>query len=170
MNKDMTRKPGEVVFALLLSLISFGAVWQAYGIAGFEALSSPGAFPMAVASVMVISSVVIAVKTLRAKPDTTHSFFTDVLPPAAAMMIVFILLYAIALKPLGFLSTSLAFLFVSVLILSRRGLWYSAWVSLVCLAAVYVIFRLVFSVLMPEGIVPEREILAFIAHLFEGTK
>ncbi len=59
---------------------------------------------------------------------------------------------------------------MSVLILSRRGLWYSAWVSLVCLAAVYVIFRLVFSVLMPEGIVPEREILAFIAHLFEGTK
>lgn len=170
MNKDMTRKPGEAAFALILSLLSLAAVWHAYGIAGFEALSSPGAFPMAVAAIMVISSLIIAVKTLRASPESDQSFFRDVLPPAAAMMTMFILLYALALKPLGFLPTSLIFLFVSVLILSRRGLWFSAWVSVLCLVSVYVIFRLVFSVLMPEGIVPEREILAFIGNLFGGAK
>lgn len=170
MNKDMTRKPGEVIFALFLSLISLGAVWKAYGIAGFEALSSPGSFPMAVTAIMVISSLIIVVKTLRAKPDHGHTFFKDILPPAAAMMIVFILLYAIALKPLGFLPTSQLFLFVSVLILSRRGIWFSAWVSVLCLASVYVIFRLVFSVLMPEGVVPEREIIAFFANLLRGAK
>ncbi len=170
MNKDMTRKPGEVFFALFLSLVSLGAVWKAYGIAGFEALSSPGAFPMTVSAIMVISSLIIAVKTLRAKPAQDTSFFKDILPPAAAMMTVFILLYAIALKPLGFLPTSQLFLFVSVLVLSRRGVWFSAWVSVLCLATVYVIFRLVFSVLMPEGVVPEREIIAFFANLFGGEK
>jgi len=170
MNEDRTRKPGEALFALLLSLLSLAAVWQAYGIAGFEALSSPGAFPMAVTAIMVISSLVIAVDTIRSPRDGTSDLFRDILPPAAAVMALFILLYAVALRPLGFLPTSLIFLFVSILLLSRRGVLFSAIVSVGSLLAIYVIFRLVFSVLMPEGVVPEREILAAIGNLFGGSK
>lgn len=39
--------------------------WQAYQISGFEALSSPGAFPLAAAGIMVISSCVVVVKNAR---------------------------------------------------------------------------------------------------------
>lgn len=170
MNPDHTRSPGEAIFALSLSALSLAAVWQAYGIAGFEALSSPGAFPMAVAMVMAISSLMITVGTLRSPASTTARFTRDILPPSAAIMTLFILLYAIALRPLGFLPTSLIFLFVSILILGRRGMVFSATVSLFSLIVIYIIFRLVFTVLMPEGIVPEREILAFIGNLFSGGK
>ncbi len=169
MSTDRKRQPGEGIFALVLSLISLGAIWQAYGIAGFEALSSPGAFPMAVSLVMVISSLAITVHTLRTPADTEATFRRDVLPGVAALLTLFILLYAIALKPLGFLPTSLLFLFVSILVLSRRSVLFSLTVSVFSLALIYVIFRLVFTVLMPEGIVPEREILAWFGNLFGGV-
>ncbi len=169
MNATTTRKPGEAIFALVLSILSLAAVWQAYGISGFDALSSPGAFPMAVALVMVISSMIIAIKTIRSPVETGETFFRDILPPVAAMMVLFILLYTFALKPVGFLPTSLVFLFASILMLSKRGVVFSATVALFCLALIYVVFRLVFSVLMPEGLIPEREILAFFGNLFGGA-
>lgn len=170
MNPDNTRKPGEAAFALFLSLVSVGALWKAYGIAGFDALSSPGAFPMAVAATMAVSSLIVLVQTLRAPACQTTHFARDILPTGAAVMTLFILLYAIALKPLGFLPTSMIFLFASILMLSRRGVFFAAWVSLLCLALIYIIFRLVFSVLMPEGIVPEREILALIENFIAGAR
>lgn len=168
--EENTRQPGEALFALLLSLLSVGAIWKAYGIAGFEALSSPGAFPMAVSMAMLLSSLTITVRTFRARLDPGNGILMDILPVSTAVIFVFILLYAVALKPLGFLPTSLIFLYVSILMLARRGVVFAGLVSVFCLVCIYVIFRLVFSVLMPEGIVPEREILAFIGNLFGGTK
>ncbi|RYH08036.1 tripartite tricarboxylate transporter TctB family protein [Tropicimonas sp. IMCC6043] len=170
MGPNNTRKPGEAIFALLLVLVSLGALAKAYGIAGFEGLSSPGAFPMAAAAIMLASALVVSVNTLRATRDGEAEMFRDILPANAAIMAVLILLYAIALRPLGFLLTSLIFLFVSTLILARRGVIFSALVSVFSLAIIYVIFRLVFSVLMPEGLVPEREILAWIGNLFAGSQ
>lgn len=166
---ETTRKPGEAIFALILSLASLAALWQAYGISGFEALSSPGSFPMAACMTMVISALIITVRTFRTNRTAGFSFVKDILPATTAMMVAFVILYAIALNPLGFLPTSLIFLFVSILILSRRGIVFSAIVSVFSLFCIYVIFRLVFSVLMPEGIVPEREFLAFIGNLFNGA-
>lgn len=168
--EENTRQPGEAVFALLLSLASMAALWHAYGIAGFEALSSPGAFPMAASLAMVLSSLTVTIRTLRSRLEPGDGFTKDILPVGTAVIFVFILLYALALKPLGFLPTSLLFLFVSILMLARRGIVFAALVSLLCLFCIYVIFRLVFSVLMPEGIVPEREILAFLGALFGGAK
>lgn len=168
MGPNNTRKPGEAIFALLLALVSLGALVKAYGIAGFEGLSSPGAFPMAAAAIMFVSALAVSVNTLRATREGEAETFRDILPASATIMAVLILLYAIALRPLGFLPTSLIFLFVSTLILARRGVIFSALVSVFSLAIIYVIFRLVFSVLMPEGLVPEREILAWIGNLFAG--
>ncbi len=168
MTEDQTRKPGEAFFAVLLSVGSIAAVWNAYGISGFESLSSPGAFPMAVAATMAITSIIIAVRTLQKPADRHATFWVDVLPIPAAIITVFIVLYAIALRPLGFLPTSLIFLFVTILLLSRKGIIFSASVSVISLFFIYIVFRLVFSVLMPEGVVPEREILAFFGNLFGG--
>ncbi|SFD17664.1 tripartite tricarboxylate transporter TctB family protein [Tropicimonas isoalkanivorans] len=168
MGPNNTRKPGEAIFALLLALLSLGALVKAYGISGFEGLSSPGAFPMAAAAVMLLSALVVTVNTLRASRDSDTEMFRDILPANAVMMAGLILLYAIALRPLGFLPTSLIFLFVSTLILAKRGVIFAAVVSVLSLAIIYIVFRLVFSVLMPEGVVPEREILAWIARLASG--
>jgi hypothetical protein len=50
------RRPGELGFALALVAASLALLWNAYGIAGFEALSSPGAIPMATSFVMVVTA------------------------------------------------------------------------------------------------------------------
>lgn len=83
-------------------------------------------------------------------------------------MAFMLLLYAVALVPLGFLPTSLIFLTISIMALHKRGFVRAFGISLVSLVVIYIVFRLVFTVLMPEGIVPEREILAFFRNLMAG--
>jgi putative tricarboxylic transport membrane protein len=51
------RLPGELTFALLLIGLSLFLLWQAYGISGFESLTSAGAFPMVAAAVMLVTAV-----------------------------------------------------------------------------------------------------------------
>ncbi|MFT6532870.1 MAG: hypothetical protein ACJASC_002426 [Limimaricola cinnabarinus] len=164
-NKKM---PGETAFAVFLVGLSGFLLWQAWGIAGFEALSSPGAFPMAVTFIMLVSSGVILFRTLRLTDRAPLRFFTDITPPVILIMFAMMLGYALLLKPLGFLPTSLVFLTLSVYGLRKRGLAWSFGISLFSLALVYLIFRIVFTVLMPSGIVPEGEILAWLGGLFSG--
>lgn len=38
------RRPGELAFAAFLLIVSLILLWNAYGIAGFSKLSSPGPF------------------------------------------------------------------------------------------------------------------------------
>lgn len=168
-SNTQTRRPGEAAFAIFLALLSSALVWQAYGIAGFEALSSPGAFPIAVTTVMVISSLLILFKTLRLPVTADMRFFRDILPPMTIVLTGLIIVFAILLQPLGFLPSAFLFLAAAIKILSRRGAVFSLGMALLCLAIIYIVFRLVFSVLMPEGVVPEREILAWIGNLFGGT-
>ena len=59
------RRPGELVFAIFLTLASLALLWNAFGIAGFKALSSPGAIPMATSAVMVITALVVTIRTAR---------------------------------------------------------------------------------------------------------
>lgn len=167
--ENTTRRPGEAVFAVFLALLSAALVWQAYGIAGFEALSSPGAFPIAVTSVMVISSLIILTHTLRKPTQPGNTFLGHVATPLALIMTGLIVIFGFALQPLGFLPSAYLFLVVGIKILSKRSFAYSLGIALFCLVLIYIVFRLVFSVLMPEGIVPEREILAWIGNLFGGT-
>ena len=53
MQTTPTRRPGELVFNLFLFLASLFLFYSAYGISGFEALSSPGMVPMATTAVMI---------------------------------------------------------------------------------------------------------------------
>lgn len=168
MHDKNSRLPGEGLFAILLALLSLGAVWKAYGISGFEALSAPGTFPMAVAVVMLFASIAFTLRTLRLPKSTTITSFAAILPWRVIFMIAMIAAYALAVKPLGFLPTSFLFLLVSMQVLEGGNFLRHVGISLLCLVIVYAVFRLIFSVLMPEGIVPEREIIAWVRGLFAG--
>ncbi len=170
MHNNRIRSAGELAFNAAMFVCSIVLLWSSYRISGFESLSSPGALPMAVALVMMISSGLILLNCWRrAKRDRTR-FMQDILPPAVIVMMLFITGYALLLTSLGFLPTSLIFLILSVLYLRRGGLIFAVGVSLLALVLVYIVFRLVFSVLMPAGIVPEAEILATIGQIFGGTR
>ncbi|HEU0223137.1 MAG TPA: tripartite tricarboxylate transporter TctB family protein, partial [Paracoccaceae bacterium] len=53
------------MFGGLMVAASLFLFWKSYGIAGFSALSSPGAFPMAASAVMVLASSVALVRTFE---------------------------------------------------------------------------------------------------------
>ena len=78
--------------------------------------------------------------------------------------------YAVLLRPLGFLPTSFLFLLIMTKALSGRSWFFCLWTSVVTLAAIYLVFRIVFAVLMPEGIVPEGQIIAWFRKLLSGGR
>lgn len=164
------RRPGEAVFMVFLALASLGLLIKAYGIAGFESLSSPGALPMAAAGIMTLAASVIAYQSFKAHPSATESLRVHILPASVIVAIIAITAYAFLLQPLGFLLTSFLFLFLLIKVLSGRSLFFCAWVSAANVLLIYLVFRIIFTVLMPEGIVPEREIIAAISRLFTGGR
>jgi hypothetical protein len=76
--------------------------------------------------------------------------------------------YGLALKPFGFLPTSALFLIAAIKILGQRSWAFTLTVSLVSLMVIWIVFRIVFTVLMPPGIFPEAEIVQFLRNLFSG--
>lgn len=163
------KRPGEDLFGLLFVVLSLGMLWQSYAIAGFSALSSPGAFPLAASAVMLVASLIVVVGNLRRSGELDRE---PVLPGKVAVFIVLVAVYALALGPIGFIPASLLFLFAGMRFLYSGGWIASAIIATGSLVVIYVLFRLVFQVVLPVGIVPESEWMAAIGNLFssEGTK
>lgn len=168
MQQTRKRRPGEAAFSLILAGFSAFLLWTAYGISGFEALSSPGALPMAAAGTMLGTALIIVVQTVKSRPVEGETLARDIVPVPILLTVGLVAAYAVLLKPLGFLPTSFLFVAVLIRVLSGRSLAFSAAVSAGSVLAIYLVFRIIFNVLMPEGIVPEREILAAIGRLTPG--
>lgn len=168
MHDKNSRLPGERIFAVLMAVISLIAVLSAYGISGFEALSSPGAFPLAVSAVMLIASAIIVAQSFRLPKSMTVTSLGTILPWRVLFMIVMVVLYALVVQPLGFLPTSFLFVFLSIQVLGGGNVLRNIGYTALSLVLIYAVFRLIFSVLMPEGIVPEREIIQWFRTLIAG--
>jgi putative tricarboxylic transport membrane protein len=170
MQSNTPRRPGEVIFNLFVIAASLFLLYSAYGIAGFDALSSAGAIPMITTGLMLVCGVIILRESLRKTATSDETVQKDILPLPVIVTIAAITGYALLLKPLGFIPTSFLFLLGLIKLFSARSWGFSIAASAGSVALIYVIFRLIFTVLMPQGIVPEGEILAAIAHLFGAAK
>lgn len=168
MREGHIRRPGEAAFALLLLAASLILLFKAYDIDGLSALSSAGAVPMGAAAVMVYSAAVIAWKTVKSDQDKTETFAANILPRDVWIGIALIVAYAFLLVPLGFLLTSFLFLTIMIKLLSGRSTFFAIWTSAVSVLIIYLVFRIVFLVLMPEGVVPEARILSALSAMFGG--
>lgn len=162
------RRPGELVFNIAMVLGSLILLWSAYGISGFEAMSAPGAIPMVTTAAMVICGGLILWETLKKSSATDEKLERDILPLPVVVTIALIAAYSLLLKPLGFIPTSLLFLTVMIRYLAQSSWLRAILLSLAIVAVIYMIFRVVFTVLMPPGIVPEAEIIAWAKGLFAG--
>ena len=162
------RRPGELGFALFLSAASLFLLYSAYGISEFEALSAPGAIPMATTFVMAVSALLVTVRTSRLPRVTTETLSKDILPGMVILFVAFLILFGLLLKPLGFVPTAALFLTVAIKVLAQKGWGYTLAVSLGSLIAIWIIFRVVFTVLLPAGIVPEAEFIQFFRTLLSG--
>jgi len=162
------RRPGELAFGVLILIASLGLLWNAYGIAEFSALSSPGAIPLACTGVMVFAALVVLIQTARLPLDREERLMRDILPLRVIGFAGLLVAYGVLLRPLGFLPTSALFLVIAIKVLAARGWIWTLCVSLGSLLAVWLIFRIVFTVLMPPGLVPEAEFIQLFRDLFAG--
>ena len=161
-----TRKPGEVAFAVIVTVLSAVLLNSAYGISGFEALSAPGSVPMATTAVMLIASLIVLRKTLRRPKEEGMTFGKDILPLRVIILMAMLVAFGIAFTSLGFIPTTAIFLVIAMKFLAKRSWPQTLLVAFGSLVAIWLIFRVVFTVLLPAGIVPEAEMLQFFRNLF----
>ncbi len=147
------RKPGEIVFSFLLLLFSAVALILATQIPASSLLSGPKTLPLMASAVLVVTAIVNTRGVWALAPHSNDETFAQQLTPP--VLLNFFLLgagYIVLLSWLGFIVASLVYLFVSILYLHRQGWLLALFVSLNSLAVIYVIFRLTFKVILPEGV------------------
>lgn len=153
MQPPKTLRPGEVFFALCALGFGIYAFREAYAISGFSGLTTGGVMPMAAAAVMIVSGLFILVDALRRRgaPISPLAIVRFLLPPRLILFVALILLYAASIQWLGFMLASSAFLFVAIALLWRRNVLWVAGITVVAMAVIYGLFRLVFQVVLPGG-------------------
>jgi hypothetical protein len=170
MARQRSKRPGEAMFAVLMVLVGTVLTWQSLAIEGPTTLSSPAAFPLAASLIMTFAALIVVAKTARmpATPgNAARIVFSRILPMRIVIFAGMIAVFAVLLGPLGFLPASFLFLFAAMQFLWRQHPARTLLLTLVSLIIAYGLFRLVFQVVLPEGIVPEREIMAWVEALFE---
>lgn len=147
------REPGELVFNVLLVLISLFLLYYSYQISGFQSVSSPGVFPMMASFTMLVTAMFSLFSSLRlpAPSHPVEMFLRKILPRPVAIMLFCVILFAVILEGAGFLLAAFLFLFVSLNLFYQKGWLVSAGIAGVALLVVYFIFRVVFLVVLPEG-------------------
>lgn len=149
------RRPGEIAFGYVLLLFGLFVFWQAYAISGFESVSSAGVFPMGAGAVMVLSALAVIARNHRRPPAAPEpalaAFRREILPNRIVVFMAILVAYTVALDAAGFVIASVLFLLVSILYLQRSGLVLALIVSIGSIAVIYVLFRVIFTVVLPRG-------------------
>lgn len=158
MSAARERLPGEVVFALLMALMSAFLLWTAIGISGFKSSTSAGAFPMAASATMLVCSLIVIAQTVRAplaagEPGESlwRQWVRRIAPPVIVWTSLAIVVYMLTLEWLGFIVGSYLFLIVSMALLGSRRWGLNLLASAGTLAAIVVVFQTAFSVQLPPG-------------------
>ncbi len=156
MKKTRKLRAGESVFAWLMLALSLFTLFEAYLISGFKSVSSPGMFPMAAATVMVLSVATVILNNRKLdKPDTETAkeefkqVLHEVFPKVFIIYVVIVAGYMLIFERLTFVPSSAAFLFASIFFLKGGGLVKSLLISAGSLAVIYVIFHTIFRVVLP---------------------
>jgi putative tricarboxylic transport membrane protein len=157
MHTSHPRLAGELTFMVLLVLVSLFLLWASYSISSFDSLAAPGSFPTLCAFVMLVTALMSAVKTARAKLNLENGeslfqqFGRKVTPVQLVLFTVLIFFYMLGMEIVGFLVASYIFLAVSMYLLGSRRVGLNLVISAVVLVAIFIVFQTAFSVVLPAG-------------------
>ena len=150
------RQVGELVFVGLLLALAAGVAVQAWRIAGFSGISSPGAFPLGVSAVLLLAGGCILVDTLR-KPAcgaggwlaAARQFASQHFPRCILVFIALAVAYLASIQWASFYPATFVFLLLAALYLGRGRPLVALLASGVSTGLIWLLFSLAFSVYLP---------------------
>ena len=150
---------GELVFLWLMVIFSLFWLWQSILVLLKDVgVATGGAFPVACSAIMLIMSLLSIWEVRRAekpfeKGNAVLAKIKDtifwLLPRRVVLMMLYVLAYALLLKPIGFILSTFLFLAGGMITLHTKKPWKSLLISAIMVAAIYVLFQLVFKVRLP---------------------
>ncbi|OWK48489.1 MULTISPECIES: tripartite tricarboxylate transporter TctB family protein [Pseudomonadaceae] len=156
MNKTDKMLVGERTFCALLLVFSLVIFYLAYQISGFSSANSPGAFPIGVALVMILSAVKIAFELVgKARPDCSgwldafQQFRSQHFPRAVLIFGLLAVTYLAAIQWVSFYVSTFLFLVLSIVYLRNGRVLNAILIAAVLLVLIYLLFSLAFSVYLP---------------------
>ncbi|WP_019014385.1 tripartite tricarboxylate transporter TctB family protein [Elioraea tepidiphila] len=138
-------RPGERLLAVLLLAAAAVVVAEGWRLDGLASPSASGAFPLLAGAVMAGSAAAIALAP-RFAADAL-----PMLPARVAAVMALLVVFAAAMPLVGFHLAAFAFLAITIRVLRGHGTLRAALIAALAVGAVHVVFRLAFTVLLPEG-------------------
>lgn len=152
MEDKITQRPGERILLWFLFAFSIFILIQAILLPNLKDLSSPGAFPIFIISVMILS-----ILRILWKNRTHHSTIKIgeefekaiplVFPKTVAAYAAILILYIFLLYPLHFWVSSYLFLIGSFVLLKGAKILRSLFIAAGMLAVIYFLFQYLFRVI-----------------------
>lgn len=150
------RLVGELTFVCLLLALAAGIAVEAWRIAGFGGISSPGAFPLGISAVLLLSGTVILIDALR-KPasdasgwlDAARRFCVQHFPRSILVFTALAVAYLASIEWASFYPATFTFLLLSVLYLRRGRPLAALLASGLATGLIWLLFSLAFSVYLP---------------------
>lgn len=146
---------GERTFCVLLVIFSIAVLYQAYMIAGFSSVSSPGAFPLGISTIMLIAALRVLYE-LRGKAthgDGWGAAFTRFrrahFPRHILVFTLLSVAYLVVIQWVSFYASTFAFLMLSIVYLRRGKVLSALLASTLSVLSIYLLFTLAFSVYLP---------------------
>ncbi|MCS6932537.1 MAG: tripartite tricarboxylate transporter TctB family protein [Acetobacteraceae bacterium] len=145
--------PGEGLLPPLLLVPAAAAIAEGVRLDGLVSPSSPGAFPLIAGAVMAGSAAAIGARAWRRRGAARPVGGLAALLPSRVALVGGLFLAALAAMPwAGFHLPAFLLLLLSVRLLSGRGWLRAALVAAASVAAIHLVFRIGFSVLLPAGV------------------
>jgi len=153
MEDQLKRRPGEKIFIWFLLAFGIFALTQAFRIPHLENLSSSGAFPIFICSILILTSIRILWKNrnrytsfrLREELRLGQRF---VFPGKVLIYTLILVLYIFSLAPLHFFASCYLFLVGSFIFLKGTSIKRSFFIGAGMLVAIYLFFQYIFKVIL----------------------
>ncbi len=145
------RKPGETAFAIIATVFGVLGYYFALDMTS-ENYSSPSVFPKLASVIIIICGLTCICKACKKEaPEAgSPSVLKYLLPKDVIVVLALLLAYCIALPRLHFIVSSYIFMVIGMIYLHRgKYIWQSFVISAAAMAALVVVFRYVFLVILP---------------------
>lgn len=152
-----TKLTSDVSFNLILALISVFFFYQSFHITDDGSLGSSASIPIMACGMMLLSSLITLFKSFK-----LDSLNKTIIPRTVYFVLISILVYSIAIEVIGFIITSFIFIAVLIFFINKSAATRSIFLSFMVVVITYLVFRIIFKVMLPEGVIPEREILFYL--------